>query len=372
MRLACVIVAGFVAGAAAAEPAAGPSPAASLPASIAPLDAPPSVSPSPAAAAPRGKPAALSTLDGPAGRISASHDAAGVLLHDDALTARLREATAGPQKLSDRLGEQPNVAMPAADAQRPVPPGGGNKAAAKPDGDGGDGAAAKAVPARPVTSADRAALRIKVRTQALKLGLPPQIADAVAEVESGYNSSAVGSAGEVGLMQVLPSTARMLGFAGTDAELALAENSIRYGVTYLARAWQLASRDICTTVMKYRAGHGETRFSVRSVDYCRRVRAVLASQGYPVTGELPEATFGEPAAAGAEVFPVPRAAVGGRPRGVARGMRRPGSAIQIVRDKGGRVVATGRRRGRIDWAAADERMRAITSKVSSTSLLIAR
>jgi hypothetical protein len=50
--------------------------------------------------------------------------------------------------------------------------------------------------------------------------------------------------------------------------------------------------------MKYRAGHGETRFSVRSVDYCLRVRAHLVAHGYPVTGAVPTPTFGQPFAGG--------------------------------------------------------------------------
>jgi hypothetical protein len=47
--------------------------------------------------------------------------------------------------------------------------------------------------------------------------------------------------------------------------------------------------------MKYRAGHGETRFSYRSVDYCLAVRAKLIARGFPVTGSVPVATFGETA-----------------------------------------------------------------------------
>ncbi len=94
-------------------------------------------------------------------------------------------------------------------------------------------------------------------------------------------------------MQILPSTARMLGFSGTAAELAAPETNIRYGVTYLAQAWRLAGGDICTAVMKYRAGHGEKRFSYRSVDYCLAVRSKLAARGYSVTGSVPIATFGE-------------------------------------------------------------------------------
>ncbi|WP_204351734.1 hypothetical protein, partial [Klebsiella variicola] len=63
---------------------------------------------------------------------------------------------------------------------------------------------------------------------------------------------------------------------------------------YLAGAWRLANHDICTATMKYRAGHGETQFSFRSVEYCRRVRAELAALGFPVTGSIPQASFGQP------------------------------------------------------------------------------
>jgi hypothetical protein len=87
----------------------------------------------------------------------------------------------------------------------------------------------------------------------------------------------------------------MLGFSGTNADLAVPATNIHYGVTYLSQAWRLASQDLCTAVMKYRAGHGETRFSYLSVDYCLAVRRKLAARGYPITGSVPVATFGEAA-----------------------------------------------------------------------------
>lgn len=122
--------------------------------------------------------------------------------------------------------------------------------------------------------------------------IPFAIVDAVMRVESGYNPGASGDVGEVGLMQILPSTADMMGFKGPPAALSAPETNIAYGTQYLAEAWRLSGQDICTTVMKYRAGHGETRFSVKSVDYCRRVRNHLVSVGFPVTGEVPKPTFG--------------------------------------------------------------------------------
>jgi soluble lytic murein transglycosylase-like protein len=152
-------------------------------------------------------------------------------------------------------------------------------------------------PANAAPSPDRngahAGYRALIAREAAQQGLAPEIAEAVTAVESGFNPGAVGGAGEIGLMQILPSTARMLGFAGSNADLAAPETNIHFGVLYLARAWRLAGGDLCTAVMKYRAGHGETRFSYLSVNYCSAVRGKLFARGYPVTGSVPVATFGE-------------------------------------------------------------------------------
>ncbi len=130
------------------------------------------------------------------------------------------------------------------------------------------------------------------RQHALENNVPFALVDAVMSVESGYNPDARGDAGEVGLMQVLPSTAEMLGYIGTLEGLSDPATNVLYGAKYLGTAWRLASGDICTTVMKYRAGHGETRFSEKSVAYCLSVRKRLLAAGYPVTGRVPKATFG--------------------------------------------------------------------------------
>jgi hypothetical protein len=130
------------------------------------------------------------------------------------------------------------------------------------------------------------------KAEAQRNNIPFAIVDAVMRVESGYNPQARGTVGEVGLMQILPATADMMGFKGPLSALAEPATNIAYGTQYLAEAWRLANQDICTTVMKYRAGHAETRFSVKSVDYCMRVRRHLASIGFPVSGAVPKPTFG--------------------------------------------------------------------------------
>lgn len=131
-----------------------------------------------------------------------------------------------------------------------------------------------------------------IAREAALADVPRELVQAVMAVESRFDPTSVGADGEIGLMQIMPGTARMLGFSGSLAELADAEINIAYGTTYLAGAWRLANHDICTAAMKYRAGHGENRFSFLSVQYCIRVRAELAALGFPVTGSVPQATFG--------------------------------------------------------------------------------
>lgn len=190
--------------------------------------------------------------------------------------------------------------------------------------------AAPAAPPEPDAAPDETKIRAMIRAEAEGTGMPPELAEAVATVESGLDPRAVGGVGEIGLMQVLPSTARMLGFSGALPKLFEPEVNIRYGVRYLSEAWRLTGEDICSTVMKYRAGHGETRFSHRSVAYCVRVREILASRGFKVTGVVPEATFGLPA--------------GKLGAGPARGVKR---------------LANGRVRMRFNWKTVDLRRKAL-------------
>ncbi|QOZ75422.1 lytic transglycosylase domain-containing protein [Bradyrhizobium sp. CCBAU 53351] len=146
------------------------------------------------------------------------------------------------------------------------------------------------------TPSSRALIRKIIERETAKTDLPADIAEAVVFVESGYNSAVIGSVGEIGLMQVRPETAAMLGFRGSDAELAEPDINIHYGVLYLSQAWRLAGGDICRALMKYRAGHGEEAMTPRSQVYCNRARNRLAA----LNSKAPEAavaTVPEPAPA---------------------------------------------------------------------------
>ena len=126
---------------------------------------------------------------------------------------------------------------------------------------------------------DRTSFAPTIRAEAAKAGLPFDIADAVMAVESGYDPTRIGGVGEIGLMQLRPATAAMLGFKGSTADLAKPEVNIHFGVTYLAEAWRRANGNVCRALMKYRAGHGEEAMTPLSVTYCQRAKTHLAAVG---------------------------------------------------------------------------------------------
>ena len=122
------------------------------------------------------------------------------------------------------------------------------------------------------TVASRAEIRKIIDRETARTNLPADIAEAVAFVESGYNSAVVGSDGELGLMQVRLERAASLGFKGNAAELAEPDINIHYGVLLLSQAWRLAGGDLCRTLMKYRSSRDEEEISPRSQVYCNRAR----------------------------------------------------------------------------------------------------
>lgn len=58
-----------------------------------------------------------------------------------------------------------------------------------------------------------------------------------------------------GLMQILPQTARTMGYGGPDAGLLDADTNLRYGVKYLRGAWLVAGGDPDDSVMWYARGY---------------------------------------------------------------------------------------------------------------------
>jgi soluble lytic murein transglycosylase-like protein len=112
---------------------------------------------------------------------------------------------------------------------------------------------------------------------AKRYGVPTNLAHAIVSVESKFNPKARGSAGEVGLMQIKPATARMMGYRGTTKALYDPETNIRWGMQYLATAHQLGGGQVCSTILRYNAGHAATRMNPVSKRYCGKVQALLQS-----------------------------------------------------------------------------------------------
>ena len=110
-------------------------------------------------------------------------------------------------------------------------------------------------------------------------GIPVSLAHAVVHVESNYNPRVRGRAGEIGLMQIKPSTARAMGFRGSTSALYDPATNLRWGMRYLAGAHDLAGGDVCGTILRYNAGHGARRMNPISARYCRKVQTFLGQQG---------------------------------------------------------------------------------------------
>lgn len=200
------------------------------------------------------------------------------------------------------------------------------------------------------TPSSRAMIRKIIERETANTNLPADIAEAVVFVESGYNPAVIGSVAEIGLMQVRPETAAMLGFRGSDAELAEPDVNIHYGVLYLSRAWRLASGDICRALMKYRAGHGEEAMTARSQVYCNRARNRLVAMNSTSVGTEAEAVP-EPAPPAAAAAP-------------ARPASRPKTSVQpktvYARYRQGTAAAS-----RAYWAAHEARVSLIKARIEA-------
>jgi soluble lytic murein transglycosylase-like protein len=116
---------------------------------------------------------------------------------------------------------------------------------------------------------------------AASYGVPVSLANAVIRIESNYRPNMVGGAGEIGLMQIKPATARMMGYSGPIKGLFDPDTNIKYGMKYLAMAQGLGGGTTCGTILKYNAGHAATRMNPVSAAYCSKVKVQMAALGTP-------------------------------------------------------------------------------------------
>ena len=84
--------------------------------------------------------------------------------------------------------------------------------------------------------------------------IPEDLLHAVIQRESDYRPRARNGP-YYGLMQILPETARGMGFSGAPNDLLNAETNLLYAGRYLRGAWLLSNGDIDTAVQWYARGY---------------------------------------------------------------------------------------------------------------------
>lgn len=106
---------------------------------------------------------------------------------------------------------------------------------------------------------EQAQIALEIAQKARAMGVDPRLAVALAYRESGLNPAAIGSSGEVGLMQVMPSTAKMMGF--TKEDLQNPSKNIEIGLSYLKQGLDKFGGDPVLAAAGYNAGLDHPYFS---------------------------------------------------------------------------------------------------------------
>ncbi len=101
-------------------------------------------------------------------------------------------------------------------------------------------------------SVERGELRRLVQEVSTEHGVDPKLIDALVHVESGYNPNAVSRKGAMGLMQLMPATAKRL---KVDDPFNPAEN-VRGGVEEFSRLVNRYSGNLQLALAAYNAGEG--------------------------------------------------------------------------------------------------------------------
>lgn len=105
-------------------------------------------------------------------------------------------------------------------------------------------------------SAANANVKDMVKREARAHGIPEHFALSIAKAESNFRCSAVGKAGERGVMQIKPRTARGVGYKGSPQGLNNCAVGIRYGMKYLKLAYKKAKGNLHLTATYYNRGLG--------------------------------------------------------------------------------------------------------------------
>ena len=122
--------------------------------------------------------------------------------------------------------------------------------------------------ATPLYPGETIELREMINETADEHDVPRSLVHRVIQRESDYRPKARNGP-YFGLMQILPATARQMGFEGKDTDLLDPQTNLTYAVKYLRGAWMVSDGDEPEAVMWYARGYY----------YEARNRCMLAATG---------------------------------------------------------------------------------------------
>ena len=111
-----------------------------------------------------------------------------------------------------------------------------------------------APPTIPLHPNETPALRAKINRWSDHYDLPRPLVHRLAIRESTHTPKARNGP-YYGLLQILPATARSMGFKGKNSDLLDADTNLQYALKYLRGAWLLSDGDHATAIKWYARGY---------------------------------------------------------------------------------------------------------------------
>ncbi len=107
-----------------------------------------------------------------------------------------------------------------------------------------------------VSAATQGQVIALIKNMAPRYGVPTWFALRIAKIESGYNPSIRGSAGEYGVFQMKCATAKGIGFRGNCAQLLNASTNVQFGLKHLSLAVRMSHGNLKLAASKHNGGLG--------------------------------------------------------------------------------------------------------------------